>query len=80
MFRHRPSRLPDTITTPQRSSRPRPRPGRRRCGLGVARLEDRTLSERSYRFETATPLAFTANRGYDLGLRWHPPRTWTYSR
>ena len=43
MFRHRPSRLPDTITTPQRSSRPRPRPGRRRCGLGVARLEDRTL-------------------------------------
>ena len=43
MFRHRPSRLPDTITTPQRSSRLRPRPGRRRCGLGVARLEDRML-------------------------------------
>ena len=43
MFRHRPSRLPDTITTPQRSSRPWPRPGRRWCCLGVARLEDRTL-------------------------------------
>ena len=43
MFRPRPSRLPDTITTPQRSSRPWPRPGRRWCCLGVARLEDRTL-------------------------------------
>ena len=43
MFRHRPSWLPDAVTTPQRSPRPRPRTGRRRCGLGVARLEDRTL-------------------------------------
>jgi hypothetical protein len=43
MFPHQPSWLPDTVTTPQRSSRARPRPGRRRCCPGVARLEDRTL-------------------------------------
>ncbi|MGO9814751.1 MAG: FG-GAP-like repeat-containing protein [Isosphaeraceae bacterium] len=61
MFPHQPSRLPDTVTTPQRSSRARPRPGRRRCCPGVAGLEDRILLN-GHTLETATPLAFTANR------------------
>jgi hypothetical protein len=61
MFPHRPSRLPDTVTTPQRSSRAHPRPRRRRCCPGVAGLEDRTLLN-GHTLETATPLAFTANR------------------
>ena len=43
MSPHRLFRIPDTVTTPHRSSRPRPRHGRRRCCLCVARLEDRTL-------------------------------------
>ena len=43
MSPHRLFRIPTVRTVPLRSSRPLPHPGRHRCGLGVARLEDRTL-------------------------------------
>jgi len=43
MSPHRLFRSPTAGAALLRSSRPLPHPGRHRCGLGVARLEDRTL-------------------------------------
>ena len=43
MSPHRLFRIPMVRTVPLRSSRPSPYHRRHRCGLGVARLEDRTL-------------------------------------